>query len=214
MTTTRLTTTRFWMIRHAVVAENALAVIYGANDVELCPHNLVAQIPMYRALAHRLPPPGPRTVWLTSPLSRARRTAQAIFDAGYPRQEMLVEDGLIELHFGEWQGLRNEELPSHLTMPAHAFWPIAATERPPGGESMEDGIARVGPLMDRLARTYPGMDVIAVTHGGVIRAALAHALGIGAESALSVSIENLSLTRIDRRRGAWLVSCVNELPGV
>ena len=209
-----MTTTRFWLIRHAVVNENALAVLYGANDVELCPHNLVAQIPMYRALAHRLPPPGPRTTWLTSPLSRARRTAEAIFDAGYPRQETAVEDGLIELHFGEWQGLRNEELPARLTMPAHAFWPVAATERPPGGESMEDGIARVGPMMDRLAATYAGHDVVVVTHGGVIRAAVAHALRIDAESALSLSIENLSLTRIDRRARGWLVACVNELPGV
>ncbi len=209
-----MTTTRFWMIRHAVVAENELALVYGANDVELCPHNLVAQIPMYRALARRLPPPGPRTIWLTSPLSRARRTAQAIFDAGYPRQQPIIEDGLIEIHFGDWQGLRNEELPARLTMPAHAFWPVAATERPPGGESMEDGIARVGPLMDRLAETYSGMDVVAVTHGGIIRAAAAHALRIGAESALSISVENLSLTRIDRWDAGWLVDCVNELPGV
>ena len=55
---------------------------------------------------------------------------------------------------------------------------------------------------------------MAATHGGVIRAAVAHALGISADSALHLSVENLSLTRLDRRAAGWLVGCVNELPGI
>ena len=99
-------------------------------------------------------------------------------------------------------------------MTPHAFWPLAGAERPPGGESMEDGIARMGPLMEQLAETHEGQDVVAVCHGGVIRAAVAHALRIGADSALHLSIENLSLTRLDRLPGGWRVAYVNELPGV
>lgn len=209
-----MTETRFWMIRHAIVAENARRLIYGDNDVELCPHSLLAQRPMYAALARRLPPPGAAVRWLVSPLSRTQRTAAAIFEAGYPEQRATVVPGLIELSFGRWQGLAHEALPQQLTMTPHAFWPLAGTERPPGGESMADGIARVGPLMEQLAETYGGQDVVAVCHGGVIRAATAHALEIGADNALHLSIENLSLTRLDRLPGGWRVACVNELPGV
>ena len=209
-----MTETRFWLIRHALVEENARSMIYGDNDVELCPHTLLAQRPMYTALARRLPPPGPSVAWLVSPLSRTQRTARAIFEAGYPEQPWTVEPGLIELSFGRWQGLVHAALPERLTLPAHAFWPMAGAERPPGGESMQDGIARIAPLMERLAETHAGQDVVTVCHGGVIRAAVAHALQIGADNALHLSIENLSLTRLDRLPEGWRVACVNELPGV
>ena len=206
--------TRFWLIRHAIVAENELGRIYGATDVALCPKNLIAQAPMHAALARRLPRPGPAVVWLASPLSRTQHTAAAIFAAGYPEQELIIEPDLIELSFGEWQGLEHHELPSRLQLPPHGFWSMSGTERPPGGESMADGIARVGPLLERLTETYPDMDVIAATHGGTIRAAVAHALDTSADSALHLSIENLSLTRLDRLDQGWRVACVNELPGV
>ena len=49
--------TRFWLIRHAIVAENERARLYGMMDVQLCPDSLVAQEPQYRALAARLPRP-------------------------------------------------------------------------------------------------------------------------------------------------------------
>jgi broad specificity phosphatase PhoE len=207
--------TRLWMIRHAIVEESARLYIYGASDVELCPHSLEAQVPMYAALARRLPKPGPTTVWVSSTLTRAQRTGAAIFAAGYPEQALILEPDLAELSFGAWQGRSHDDIQNELTLPAHPFWSIAGDERPPGGgESMADGIRRVGAVMERLARTYPDRDVIALTHGGVIRAAVAHALQVSADAALRLSVENLSLTRIDRLARGWLVDCVNELPGV
>ena len=52
-----MTETRFWMIRHALVEENARAMLYGIMDVALCPDALVAARPIYAALARRLPRP-------------------------------------------------------------------------------------------------------------------------------------------------------------
>ena len=50
-----------------------------------------------------------------------------------------------------------------------------------------------------------------VSHGGAIRAAVAHALRIGADNALHLSVQNLSLTRLERHAEGWRVVCVNEL---
>src|SRR3954454_10379803 len=111
--------TRFWLIRHAIVDENARAILYGIMDVPLCATSLLEQAPMYRALAARLPRPA---AWKVTPLSRTRRTAEAIFAAGYPRTEPAVpavEPGLIEQSLGEWQGLPHAELPALLRLPAH-----------------------------------------------------------------------------------------------
>lgn len=203
--------TNLWLIRHALVAENERARLYGVMDVSLCPDALVAQASMYQALAARLPRPA---TWCCTPLSRTRRTAEAIFAAGYPQQPLQVEPGLIEQDLGEYQGLRHIELPPLLQAPAHPFWPLAGTERPPGGESMADVLVRVGLALDDLVARHPGEDVVVVSHGGAIRAAVAHALAVDADRALHLSVYNLSLTRLERLPEGWRVTCVNEMPGV
>jgi broad specificity phosphatase PhoE len=202
--------TRFWLVRHALVDENARAILYGVMDVPLCETTLLEQAPMYQALARRLPRPA---VWKVTPLSRTRRTAEAIFAAGYPRSEPQVEPDLIEQSLGEWQGLPHAELPERLTLPKHAFWPLSGDERPPGGETMNDVIARVGAALERLSVEHRGQDVVIVSHGGAIRAAVAHCLRIGPDNALHLSVQNLSLTRLERHEDGWRVVCVNELPG-
>jgi broad specificity phosphatase PhoE len=208
--------TRFWLIRHALVSENERARLYGITDVSLCPDTLVAQAPQYQSLARRLPRPGGEApvVWGCSPLSRTRNTAAAIFEAGYPAQTLTVIPGLIEQNLGDYQGLRHAELPALLAAPAHPFWPLSATERPPNGESMQDVVERVGATMDGLVAEYAGHDLVIVSHGGTIRAAVAHALDGTAQQALHFSIHNISLTRLERVREGWRVVCVNESPGV
>jgi broad specificity phosphatase PhoE len=202
--------TRFWLIRHALVEENARAILYGIMDVPLCESTLLEQGPMYRALAQRLPRPA---VWKVTPLSRTGRTAAALFAAGYPATDPVVEPDLIEQSLGEWQGLAHHELPARLALPQHAFWPLAGHEKPPGGESMAEVIIRAGAAMERLAGAHDDQDVVIISHGGTIRAAVAHALRISADSALHLSIQNLSLTRLERWPEGWRVVCVNELPG-
>ena len=202
--------TRFWLIRHAIVEENARAILYGTMDVELCEASLLEQAPMYRALAARLPRPA---VWKVTPLLRTRRTAEAVFAAGYPRMEPQVEPDLIEQSLGEWQGLPHAELPARLVLPKHAFWPLSGHERPPGGETLAEVIERVGAALERLASLHPDEDVVIVSHGGAIRAAVAHCLRIGPDNALHLMVQNLSLTRLERQPDGWRVVCVNELPG-
>lgn len=201
-------TTRFWLIRHALVEENARAMLYGTMDVPLCPDTLVAQVPNYRSLAARLPRPAH---WVVTPLSRTVLTAEALFRAGYPAQPLAVESDLIEQNLGEWQGLPHAHLPERLSLPAHTFWPLGGEEVPPGGESMTAVIARVGRTMEMLAVAHTGQDVVIVSHGGAIRAAVAHAMGISADTALHLSVQNISLTRLERHPAAWRVVCVNEV---
>ena len=203
--------TRFWLIRHALVDENARAVLYGTMDVALCETTLREQTPMYAALARRLPRPAK---WRVTPLTRTRRTALAIFAAGgYPVCPLEVEPAMIEQSLGDWHGLPHAELPPKLALTKHPFWPLAGNEKPPGGESMVEVIDRVGLTLERLARENRGTDVIIVSHGGTIRAAVAHALGIRPDNALHLSIHNLSLTNLERHPEGWRVVCVNEMPG-
>ena len=201
--------TRFWLIRHALVEENARARLYGIMDVELCPHTLEAQKPDYAALARTLPQ---GAVWYVTPLSRTRRTAEAIIAAGYGPATLVVSPGLIEQNLGSYQGLPHAELPAQLSQPPHPFWPLSGTERPPGGESMQDVIVRVGAEMEEIAARHDGHDVVIVSHGGAIRGAVAHALHIDADNVLHLSVQNISLTRMERLPEGWRVVAVNTHP--
>jgi broad specificity phosphatase PhoE len=202
--------TAFWLVRHALVDENARAILYGTMDVEICPATLIEQAPMYAALAARLPRPAR---WIVTPLTRTRRTAEAIFAAGYPPAPLSVEPDLIEQSLGEWQGLPHAALPARLTLPVPPFWPLSGLEHPPGGETLGHVIARVGAALERLATAHDGEDIVVVMHGGSIRAAVAHVLRIAPDTALQLSVQNLSLTRLEKHPAAWRVACVNELPG-
>lgn len=203
--------TRFWLIRHAIVAKNELDRVYGIKDVPICPGNLAAQTPIYRALAARLPRPAR---WFCSPLQRTRHTAEAIFAAGYDEQTLTVEPGIIEQNLGALQGLDRDEVTASLASPAHPFWTLSHAEVPEGGESVEHMLARVGDAMERLARQHRGEDLVLVSHGGTIRAAVGHAMGVGALPILHLSVQNLSLTRIDHLDEGWRVGWVNSMSGV
>ena len=208
------TTTRFWWVRHAPVAHGGR--IYGQSDMPCdCSHT-----PHFTGLAEKLPR---EAVWVVSDLRRTHETAAAIVRAGLPGPEPIpgpraaALSDLAEQNFGAWQGLTYEELRESRDGDFHRFWHAPAHETPPGGESFEAVILRVSHAVHRLAEAHRGEDIIAVAHGGTIRSALALALGLEPEAALAFTIENCSLTRIDRIDGpgmghGWRVVTVNRPP--
>lgn len=203
--------TRFWLIRHALVEPAARLRLYGSLDVDLCTETLGLQRPYYAALGRRLPVDAE---WIASPLTRTHKTAQAIFDAGYGPRDLTIEPRFIEQSMGDWHDLPHGDLPGKLRQKAHHFWSTSATERPPGGESMLDVCARVAHALDDIADRNESRNTVIVSHGGAIRAALAHALQIHPDTALRFSIQNLSLSIIERIGPLWRVVAVNELPTI
>jgi broad specificity phosphatase PhoE len=201
-------TTRWWWVRHAPVTVNQ-GSCYGQTD-HPCDVDDTAR---FSALAQRLPR---NAIWIATPLQRTGMTAQAIVAAGLRGTAPIIEPDLIEQHFGDWQGVRYDELAARQGERWHRFWLAPAQETPPGGESFITLTQRVHAAITRLSDQYDGRDILAVTHGGTIRAALSLALGLTAEASLSFSIDNLSLTRIDRIPGPdgplWRVASVNQPP--
>lgn len=204
--------TRFWWVRHAPVAHQGR--IYGQSDLS-CDCSETA---LFAGLAGQLPRDA---IWVTSQLRRTHETAAAIIRAGLPGPqpipgpEAVAMADLAEQHFGEWQGLTHDALNQARNGDFHRFWHAPAHQAPPGGESFLAVIERVSRAIRRLLATHAGRDIIAVAHGGTIRAALGVALGLDPEAALAFSIDNCSLTRIDRLDGAgmghaWRVVTVNR----
>lgn len=202
--------TRFWFIRHGLVEANARKVMYGTTDVPLCPEAIHSQRYAYEALARRLPR---NALWVSSPLQRARDTARLLCEvSGRTEMTLDIEPGFVEQSIGDWHGTPHESFTSLLSLPPNPFWPLAATETPPGGESMLDVCARVGQTLEVRAKAQVGRDTIIVSHGGTIRAAIAHALKVHPDTALRFSVQNLSLSIIESINGLWRVVKINELP--
>ena len=216
------TTTRWWWIRHAPVESGGL--IYGQDDLAAdC-----SDPAPFRWLAGVLPRDA---VWIVTHLKRTRQTAEAIhahWPAGGGEPALAqphVEATFAEQHFGDWQGRSFAELEEIRDGEWHRFWLAPANTRPPGGESFAEVVARVARTVDRLSAEHAGRDIVTVAHGGSIRAAVALALDLDPDKALSLAVDNCSLTRLDHIAGAagsheadgadsWRVSQLNLGYGV
>lgn len=179
-----------WLIRHAPV-DGPRGVIHGPD----APAD-VSDAAALAALRARLPA---NAAVVCSP---ARRTFETALALGL---SPLKEPTFREQGFGAWTGRRHSELAMELGAAYEDFWRAPASNRPPGGESFTDQIARVGTGLAAL----PSGDAILVVHSGTIRAALAIALDLAAGSALRFVIDPLSVTRIDRLGSSWRVVAVN-----
>ena len=139
---------------------------------------------------------------ISSDLARAVATADAI-GAGRPR---LPHDArLREIDFGDWEGLRHDEVEDQVAI--RAFWDEPGARAAPGGESWDALAARVSAGADAL-RHLP--QVIVVAHFGAILTQVERGLGIGALEAFGYRIDNLSLTVV--RDDPWAAPVVNRLP--
>lgn len=205
------TVTRWWLVRHApVIGVNGR--VYGQDDID----SDCGDEAQFKHLAGLLPHDA---VWLVSHLKRTHQTASAIIAARVTEtvSAPVITSDLAEQHFGDWEGMTYAELETHRGGAYHRFWHSPATERPPGGESFEDVVARVGNAMARITSEHSGRDIVAVVHGGTVRAALAVALGIDPERVLGFAVDTCSVTRMDHlhnaaQGAAWRIVAVNQHP--
>jgi alpha-ribazole phosphatase len=183
--------TNLWLIRHAPV-DGPRGVIHAPD----APADL-GDVATMAALKAKLPA---AAFAICSPARRTRETACAL---GLDAAENAA---FREQDFGDWTGRRHNDLVAELGEAYRAFWKAPASNRPPGGESFADQIARARTGLASL----PAGDAVLVVHSGTIRALLAIALDLAPDSALRFVIDPLSLTRIDRLENGWRVVSVNQ----
>jgi probable phosphoglycerate mutase len=143
--------------------------------------------------ARRLAVAGAEVV-ITSPLQRARRTAEVVAEAaGVP---LVVYDELVEADFGSWQGLTFGEAakkwPDEL-----AAWMASPDAAPPDGESFAMVAMRVLTGLDRLMADYQHQTTIVVSHVTPIKTLVCRALLAPPEAMFRMNLDVASLCHID-----------------
>ena len=154
-----------YLIRHGETAANRDGLGLGRADLPLTERGWRQAEALATACARF----SIAAVW-TSPLQRARLTAEAIARAA--GASLVVEGALAELDVGDTEGLRLDEV--------RRRWPdfVAAwlgndpaAVRMPGGESLDDLADRLRPLLPRVRELEPGGLAI-VSHTFVLRTLL------------------------------------------
>lgn len=135
-------------------------------------------------------------VLYTSPLLRARQTAQMIAQMhGLQKLEAVVEPGLTELDGGLLEGRRFEELAVEYPEVMQAMHNAPAQLQCPGGESMKQLSDRIVRTVDRLVWENQGKVIVAVSHGIVISSYIHFASGKPFEQMGNGMVANASVSK-------------------
>jgi broad specificity phosphatase PhoE/ribonuclease HI len=163
----RATTTL--LLRHGQTALSTERRFAGRGDIPLTDTGLAQAAVVAARLAAR----GGIDLIVTSPLARARRTAEAVAEA--TGVALLADDDLAETDFGKWEGLTFAEASERWPDEVSA-WLGSADAAPPGGESFAAVARRVNAALDRLLAGHDPRTLLLVSHVTPIKTLVCRAM--------------------------------------
>jgi len=177
------------LIRHGETVANLDQRWQGRTDGELTAHGHSQA----EALADWY---GGLDVLYSSPLQRARHTAQAL--AG--RLGLAVDEhaGLIEMHMGAWEDLTTDQIRNGFPeLWQRIFDRNEDLPRGGSGEAFGEVAARMQAALAELARRHAGARVGVVTHAGAVQAYLVEVIGMehGLRNRLAF-VENTAVSHV------------------
>jgi len=174
------------LVRHGETEANAARRLLGRGESPLTPKGR-AQAAAVGVLL------GQVTRLVSSPLERARQTAEAL-GLGLPVE---IDERWVEVDYGQYDGQALGDVPAEVWL----RWRSDPNFRPPGGETLAEMGTRVRAACQELfavdgSGARGGGDVVVVSHVSPIKAAVAWALGAGDELAWRLYLATSSVTSI------------------
>jgi len=149
-------------------------------------------------------------VLIANTAKRVQATADII--SGASGMAPIICQGFDEWRVGEWEGRTYLDIKKNDPEIYEAWSKDPITNRPPGGESIEDLCDRIRDNLLSLIKTYEGQTVAFVTHAGIIRAILVNALGMSVHNFWRLSIPTGSVSRVDYSANFATVHFVSMRP--
>ena len=201
----RSNVTRFFLVRHGQTEWNRDVRFRGRVDLPLDETGLKQASAAADALKAR----GLEVAAVyASPLQRTMQTAGAVAERF--QLSVIPNDGLLDVDFGGWQGLSNEEA-------AQRYAEIYNTwlERPqdvqfPNGESLEELRQRVTAAVEKLAVEHEEQTVVLVSHMVVCKVLLCAMLGLDNSHYWQVGQDVCAINAFEIDDGAPVVSLIND----
>jgi phosphoserine phosphatase len=177
------------LMRHGETDWNAEGRVMGRNPVELNVKGR-GQVEAAARVAENIRP----DLIVTSPLVRARQSAE-IIAAGLGGGVPIVEEpDIAEVLYGRWEGLTYEEL---IEDPYYLEYRQSPIEHPtPGGETIPEvqtrGVAAIG----RAISANTGKRILFVSHGDIIRTVLCHFMGLELRYFHRIRVDNATFSAL------------------
>jgi len=197
--------TELVLVRHGESAPadpaSPFPLVQGRGDPALAPEGHVQAEQLARRLEH-----WPIEAIYVTPLRRTAETAAPL--ARRLGLIPVVDEDLIEVHMGEWEGgLYREKVTKRDPLALRVF-AEGRFDVVPGAESNEAILARASAAVDRIASAHPDAVVVVVTHVVVISNLLAAALG--APPFAFVTGDNTGISRLVVAGSSWTARSYND----
>jgi broad specificity phosphatase PhoE len=186
---------RIFLVRHGQTTANAQQVIQGPRiDAELSELGHRQAHSVAEALARE-----PLAALYTSPLRRARQTAEAVANrhpgrGGHLAVQVVPE--LYEMDYGQFIGQGYDACRADMDQVLDA-WRMGFVDEPfPGGESALLAQHRIRPFAQRLVQRARDADVAAVAHGRINRILVATLTGAGLQRLEEFPQSNAAITEL------------------
>jgi broad specificity phosphatase PhoE len=196
--------TRFVLVRHGQTEWNRVERFRGRADVPLNDVGLAQAAAAGRRVAEewRL------AAVYASPLSRAYVTAEAIsLRCGRPAAPLA---GVLDIDYGEWQGLTPDEVASRWPDLLHAWYTTPQTVQIPGGESLAGLRERAMAAIRELANRHGDETVAVVSHTVVNRVILLAILGLGNERFWRLGQDNCAINVFEADAADFTLVTLND----
>ena len=172
-----------YFLRHGETDWNAARRLQGRIDIPLNPKGRGQARRNGGVLAELLDRPNALN-YVASPLARTRQTMQIAREAlGLSETGFSLDDRLLEINFGDWEGrswaeVKRDDPEEYLARHADGFGHAV-----PGGESYAMVTERVVSWLASV--TEP---TVVVSHGGVMRCLRGHVLGLPSAAILQLEV--------------------------
>ena len=190
------------IVRHGRTEFNATGRLQGRTDNPL---DEVGLAQAEAVAAYLQPELLSDTLFVCSPLLRARQTATAIVNR--VGSSFDIDERWIELDYGSYEGLRQAEVPSNVWRD----WKNDNDFAAPHGESLNQVQRRVAEACDDLVQRLNGRTAVVVSHVSPIKSAVAWALGMDASVGWKTQLSTASITRISVSSNGVALTAFNEV---
>lgn len=191
------------LVRHGETEWNRVERFRGRMDLELNERGRAQAQAAGRALASVAV-----AAVYSSPLRRALDTAAAIAAPhGLVVQPCL---GLLDIDYGQWQGLTPEEAAQRYPEP-YRQWLEQPHQVPiPGGEGLEEARRRAVAAVDEALAAPGNQWAVMVSHKVICKLLLCHALGLPSAHFWQVEQDTCGISRFELKEGRLVVSVTND----
>ncbi len=198
--------TRIVLVRHGQTEWNRVERFRGRADVPLNETGLKQAEATGRRVAAEWQP----AAVYASPLSRAVKTAEAI--AQHFNLPVQIEPGVVDIDYGQWQGLTPDEVGQRWPQIHHAWYNAPQTARIPGGETLDEIRVRALKAVNEIAARHAGQTVVLVSHTVVNRVILLAILGLGNDRFWRLRQDTCAVNvfEMDEQTGEYTLVSMND----